>query len=165
MALLLDPAAVAATAPPARARPPRSLFYGALAAAAAAALAVVLGIRGFGGAGSPGVTLRGGGVVEQQTATRWLTASDAVLPRHDARILWTGPPQATYELAVKLIDERTGAPRSRPLAVVHGLTATRYLLPEGDLVHLPPGARLQAALTAHLPDGRSETVLRDFLLQ
>jgi len=140
-------------------------LYGTLAAAAAAVFAVVLGVHGLRrGEAPPAVTVQRGGPAEPHTATRWLTPSEATLPRDGARLLWSGPPAATYDLSVELVDEQ-GISRPVPIVAPHGLTATEYTLAAPDLAPLPAGARLQAALTAHLPDGKSELIFLDFRLQ
>jgi len=132
-------------------------LYGTLAAAAAV-FAVVLGVHGLRhGEAPPAVTAQRGGPAEPHTATRWL-------PRDGALMRWSGPPGATYDLSVELVDEQ-GTSRPVPIAAPHGLTATEYTLAARDLAHLPAGARLQAALTAHLPDGQSELIFLDFQLQ
>jgi hypothetical protein len=147
---------------------PRWRLYGGLAAAAAAALfAVVLGVHDFHylrSGGAPPVIAQRGGAVDQATATRWLAPSDgAALKRSGAVLSWSGAIQTTYDLTVELEDESGGA---KPISIVaqHGLTATGYALPERDLARVPAGAHLLAKLTAHLPDGRSETISRNFRL-
>jgi hypothetical protein len=69
---------------------------------------------------------------------------------------------AGYDLNVELVDEQGAA---KPIAMPRGLTATEYTLAARDLARLPPGAPLRVALTAHLPDGQSELIFRDFRLQ
>jgi len=161
-------ARVSADARPARRAPnlrPRWRLYGTLAAAAAAVFAVVLGIHGLRrGEAPPAVIAQRGSPAEPQTAARWLTPSEATLPRDGARLRWSGPPGATYDLSVELVDQQ-GAAKPVPIAAPRGLTATEYTLAARDLARLPAGAPLQAALTAHLPDGRSELIFRDFRLQ
>jgi hypothetical protein len=138
-------------------------LYGALAAAAV--FAVVLGIHGLRrGEAPPAVIAQRGGPEEPHAATRWLTPSEAILPRDGARLRWSGPPGATYQLSVELVDEQGAAPPI-PIAAPRGLTATEYTLAARDLARLPAGASLRAALTAHLPDGQSELIFRDFRLQ
>lgn len=140
-------------------------LYGTLAAAAAAVFAVVLGIHDLRrGEAPPAVIVQRGGPAEPHAATRWLTPSEATLPRDGARLRWSGLPGATYELSVDLVDEQ-GAAKPIPIAAARGLTATEYTLAARDLARLPAGAPLRAALTAHLPDGQSELVFRDFRLQ
>jgi len=137
---------------------------GALAAAAAAAvLAVGLGVHFSGERDGPTIVAQRGGS-EPRTATQWLTTKDAALPRSGARLLWRGPPGASYDLTVGLVDERGIAPPIS-IAAAHGLTAAEYTLPARALERLPAGADLHATLTAHLPDGRSEYLPRDFRLR
>jgi hypothetical protein len=146
-------------------RQPNWRLYGTLAAAAAAAFAVVLGIHDLRrGEAPPAVIAQRGGPAEPHTATRWLTPGEATLPRDGARLRWSGPPDATYDLSVELVDEQ-GAAKPIPIAAPRGLTATEYTLAARDLARLPAGAPLHAALTAHLPDGQSELIFRDFRLQ
>jgi hypothetical protein len=140
-------------------------LYGTLAAAAAAVFAVVLGIHDLRrGEVPPAVFAERGGPAEPHTAARWLTPSEAALPRDGARLRWSGPPGASYDLNVELVDEQ-GAAKPIPIATPRGLTATEYTLAARDLARLPAGAPLRAALTAHLPDGQSELIFRDFRLQ
>jgi Putative zinc-finger len=146
-------------------RPSNWRLYGMLAAAAAAVFAVVLGIHDLRrGEAPPPVIVQRGGPAEPHAATRWLTPGEATLPRDGARLRWSGPPDATYDLRVELVDEREAA---EPIAIAtpRGLTATEYTLTVRDLARLPAGAALRAALTAHLPDGRSEHIFLDFRLQ
>jgi hypothetical protein len=145
-------------------RPGRARWriYAGLATAAAAAFAVVLGTYDFRRAEPPAVVAqRGGGAADQAAATRWLTPGEAVLPRGDARLRWSGVPGATYDLAVDLEDE-SGAAKPVPIAARRGLAATEYAVPAPELAQVPAGALLHATLTAHLPDGRSEIIFRDF---
>jgi hypothetical protein len=146
-----------------RASRPRWRLYAALAtAAAAAAFAVVLGTHDFRRGEQPAVIAqRGGGTADQAAATRWLTPGEAALPRSVARVRWSGVPGATYDLAVDLEDE-SGAAKPVPIAAPRGLAVTEYTVPAPNLVDVPAGALVHATLTAHLPDGRSETIFRDF---
>ena len=162
------PAEVSAGTSAARRAPrlqPNWRLYGTLAAAAAAVFAVVLGIHDLRrGEAPPAVIVQRGGPTEPHAATRWLTPGEATLPRDGARLRWSGPPGATYDLSVELVDEQ-GAAKPIPIAAPRGLTATGYTLAAGDLARLPANAPLRAALTAHLPDGQSELIFRDFRLQ
>jgi hypothetical protein len=143
---------------------PRRRLYGGLAAAAAVLFAVVLGIHDFRRGEAPPVIVRRGGSVDQATMTRWLAPGDgAALKRSGAVLSWSGASQATYDLTVELEDE-SGTARPIPIVAQHGLTATEVALPERDLARVPAGAHLHARLTTHLPDGRSETISRDFRL-
>ncbi len=140
-------------------------LYGRLAVAAAAVFAVVLVIHDLRRSEAPpAVIAQRGGPAEPQAATRWLTPSEATLPRDGARLRWSGPPGATYELSVELVDEQ-GAAKPVPIAAARGLTATEYALAARDLARLPAGASLRATLTTHLPDGQSELIFRDLRLQ
>jgi len=144
-------------------------LYGALGAAAAAVFAVVLGthdLRRAAPPAVPGIVAERGSPAGARTATRWLTPNEAVLPRTGARLRWSGPPGATYDVTIALVDER-GATQPVAIAEARGLEVTEYLLPARDLQRVPPqapAARLQATLTAHLPDGRSEILFRDLRL-
>ncbi|HYL05266.1 MAG TPA: hypothetical protein VE075_04460 [Thermoanaerobaculia bacterium] len=145
---------------------PRWRLHAGLAVAAAAAFAAVLGTYELRRGEPPAaVVQRGGGTAEQAAdqaaATRWLTPGEAVLPRGDARLRWSGVPGAIYDLSVDLEDE-SGAAKPVPIAAPHGLAATEYAVPASGLARAPAGAPLHATLTAHLPDGRSETIFRDF---
>ena len=135
--------------------------YGALAATAAV-LAVGLGVD-FSRVREPTTTVAHRGD-ESPTATQWLTARDADLPRGAARLRWSGPPGATYDLTVERVDERGVAPPIS-IAATHGLAATEYTVPARALERLPAGADLDATLTAHLPDGRSEYLSRRLRLR
>jgi hypothetical protein len=153
-------------------RRPRWRLYGAVATVAAAAvLAAVLGL-GFhdfrrGAAPPTVIALRGGGA-GQATATRWIAPGAgatglgaAALPRSDVRLRWTGVPGASYDLVVEIEDE-SGAAKPVSIAAARGLGATEYIVPAQEVARVPPGAVLHATLTAHLPDGRSEGISRDF---
>ncbi|HVR09686.1 MAG TPA: zf-HC2 domain-containing protein [Thermoanaerobaculia bacterium] len=144
---------------------PRWRLYAALAAAAAVAFAAVLGTYELRRGEAPAaVVQRGGSTADQAAATRWLSPGEAVLPRSNARLRWSGVPGATYDLTVDLEDE-SGAAKPIPIAAAHGLAATEYTVPVPDLARVPAGAPLHATLTAHLPDGRSDTISRDFRLR
>jgi len=147
-------------------RRPRWRLYAALAAAAAAALAVVLGVHDFRGGQPPPVVAQRGGTADHATATRWLTPGEAVLPRLGARLRWSGVPGATYDLTMELEDE-SGAAKPKPIAspAFLGREVTEYTVPMADLARVPAGALLAATLTAHLPDGRSESIVRNFRLR
>ncbi|HLX06550.1 MAG TPA: hypothetical protein VKY89_01670 [Thermoanaerobaculia bacterium] len=141
-------------------RQPVAVSAAVAAFAAAAALVLVLGIwRYLAMPPAAPVTLRGGEA--QAAATRWVTPDGAVLPRREATIRWSGPPQATYDL----IFEDTEGQRPPALAAAHGLTAGEYRIPATDLASLPAGAPLHAILTTHLADGTSERIFRNFRLQ
>jgi hypothetical protein len=146
------------------ARRPRWRLYAGLAAAAAAAVAVVFGVHDFRGGQPPPVVAQRGGTVEPATATRWLTPGEAVLPRDGVRLRWSGVPGATYDLTVELEDE-SGAAKPIAIAAQHGLEVTEHTVPATDLARVPAGAALTATLTAHLPDGRSETIVRNIRLR
>jgi hypothetical protein len=138
-------------------------LYGALAAAAAV-FAVVVGTHDLRRSQAPPMVIaQRGGAAVPQTASRWLTPSNSALPPAGARLRWSGPPGATYDLTVELIDER-GAARPILIAAPRGLASAEYTLIPRDLARAPAGALLHAALTAHLPDGRTETIFRDFRL-
>ena len=142
-----------------RRRPVATIAAGA-AFAAAAALALVLGIsRYLAVPAAQPLTLRGSET--QAAATRWVTPDGAVLPRREATIRWTGPAQATYDLILETPDGQ----RSPARAGARGLTAGEYRIPAADLAKLPAGRPLHAILTAHLADGTSERIFRDFRLQ
>ena len=145
-------------------RRPRWRLYAALAAAAAAAFAVVLGVHDFRGGQPPQVIAQRGGTAGQATATRWLMPSEAVLPRDSAQLRWSGVPGATYDLTVDLEDE-SGAAKPKAIAALQGLKVTEYTVPVPDLAQVPAGAPLGAKLTAHLPDGSSETLVGTFRLR
>jgi hypothetical protein len=157
----------AGAAPGSRFRPGWRL-YGAVATAAAAVFAVVLGTHDFRrGQPPPVVIAQRGGAAAPRTATQWLTLSDSVLPPGGARLRWSGPPGAIYDLTVELVDER-GAERPILIAAPRGLASTEYALPARDLrgsPRLSAGAHLKATLVAHLADGRSESLFRDFRLR
>jgi hypothetical protein len=162
----IDGAPAAAAAADGTAGRPRWRLYGAVATAAAAAFAVALGLHDSRRAApptAPMVLAQRGGPAEPQTATRWLTPSEAALPRRGARLRWSGPPGATYDLTVELVDER-GAPEPLMIAAPRGLAATEYRL-SVTKPHEPAETRVHATLIAHLPDGQSEIVFRDFRLQ
>lgn len=146
------------------ARRPRWRLYAALATAAAAAFAVVLGVHDFRSGQPPPVIAQRGGTADQATATRWLTPSGAVLPRDRAQLRWSGVPGATYDLTVDLEDE-SGAAKPRAIAALQGLKVTEYTVPMPDLAPVPAGAHLYATLTAHLPDGGSDSISRKLRLR
>jgi Putative zinc-finger len=146
-------------------RRPSWRLYGTLAAAAAAVFALVLGLHVLRRTEAPPAAIvERGGPAEPPTATRWLTPSEATLPRDGARLRWSGPPGSTYDLSVELVAH-LGAAKPVSIAAPRGLAATEYTLAARDLSRLPAGAPLRAALTAHLPDGQSELIFRDFRLQ
>jgi hypothetical protein len=136
---------------------------GGLAVAAAAVFAVVLGVHQA-RRGEPPTVIAQRGATEARTAVRWLIPNESVLPRSGARLRWSGPPGTTYDLTVELIDER-GVMKPTSIAAARSLAATDHVLPAGKLQRLPAGALVQAILTAHLPDGRSETISRDLRLR
>jgi hypothetical protein len=165
------PAAAAPLPPAGTGRRARLWRYGGAAAAAALAAAVLLH-QGAGQRVVPGgTTLRGGGTTgERVTGVHWLTAGEAVLLRTDAVIRWAGPSGSIYDLMVER-DEAPAVPATPsvgaagplpPLVEASGLTATLYRLPPADLAPLPAAGLVRATLTAHLPDGRSVTIFRDF---
>jgi hypothetical protein len=146
----------------------RSWLYGGAAAAAALAAAVLLHHDAGHRATPAGGTLRGGGTTAGQlSAVRWLTESEAVLARRDAVLHWAGPPATIYDLTVER-GEAPAVPGSGvagplpPLAAASGLTATSYRLAAADLAPAPAGSLVRATLTAHLPDGSSVMIFRDF---
>lgn len=170
MALALErPTEVEAT--PAENLPPRLLVLrrrwwrvsGGLAAAAAALFALVIGFHG-GRRGEAPMVIAQRGAVETRTAVRWLTPDESTLPRSGARLRWLGPPGATYDLTVELIDERGGT-KPVPIAAARSLAATEYTVPGSELVKVPAGALLHVTLTVHLPDGSTENNFLDFRLK
>lgn len=154
----------AAAHQPAPRAPRRRWLYSGAAVAAAVALAGVLVTHELGvgdGTARTGSTLRGGGPAVDPRAPHWLTAAGAVLPRHNARLRWTGPPGTLYDLTVE-----RGEPETRvTVAAAHGLTATVYTLPETALPALPAGAVLHAALVSHLPNGKPTILHRYFRIE
>jgi len=143
---------------------PRWRLYAAMAAAAAAAFAVVLGTYELRRSEPPAAVVQRGGAAGEAAAIHWLTADEAILRRSDVRLHWSGVPGATYDLEIDLEDE-SGAAKPVLIAMRHGLAATEYTVPAPDLARVPAGAPLHATLTAHLPDGRSDTISLDFRLR
>jgi nitroreductase len=160
-------------------------------AAAAVVFAAFLGIYQY-LAMPPAATVARRGAEAEPTAIRWVTAEGTVLPPRAAILRWSGPPQATYDLTLMLGEpapeldsiepthrtppippinasdaagEDAGGPNARSIIAAHGLTATAYQVPAGDLATLPPGAPLHAVLIAHLANGTHETIFRNFRLQ
>jgi hypothetical protein len=123
-------------ADPPLAYPRRWVRLAPLAAAAAAIVLLVVGLPllHHDGEFNP---LGGRKVVSQ-------LAAGAVLARGNCLLVWKGPPGATYDVEVRTLIGTS-------LDTAHGLTATRYRVPEAKLADVPPGTRLEWQVMAALP--------------
>lgn len=140
-------------------------LYPALGAVAAAVLAVVLSVYPAAHHGeTPAVSAQLRGAAGPLQAPPWRTARDAGLARGNARLEWSGPQGATYNIAVEM-DDPTGAAKPLLIAAAKGLSVTAYTVPPARLEGVPAGTRLRATLDVHLADGRSEIDILPFHLR
>ena len=110
--------------------------------AAAAVVILVAGGLGWRLAQPDDVVYRQG----EEALVQSLIAADHVAPRHDARLRWSGPEGAVYDVVVT-------TEALRVILEAEGLAATELSIPTAEIEELPPGTVLRWHVEAKLPDG------------